>query len=95
MKVTVIATGFNRAGLPQIERGPIISESRMISGGPPIMMNDLDFPPRSERDVESELFVAAGPSGSDEGPVVDVHTEEPKNDLEMPAFLRRERRLFQ
>lgn len=95
VKVTVIATGFNRAGLPQIDRSPIISESRMISGAPSMSMQDTDFPPRMqrEREMESEQIVAG--ASSDEGPVVDVQTEEPKNDLEMPAFLRRERRLFQ
>ncbi len=99
VKITVIATGFQRANLPAIERGAGVQESRIISGPPQITFGNAsssqDAPPpifgrrEEEPAVEQETIAAIAA-------VVEANEEEhSKNDLDMPAFLRRERRLFQ
>ena len=75
VKITVLATGFQRPGLPMRERSAF----------------DSAFPEREPEPARYEPVpqpepVAAAPQ---EPP------EEPKDDLELPAFLRRDRRLFQ
>jgi len=99
VKITVIATGFQRANLPAIQRDPMVQESRMIAGAPSMHQT----PPHSQMNGRPEDTEAEIPEQREEEPqnvsaanaVVDVKEEPPKNDLEMPAFLRRERRLFQ
>ncbi len=97
-KITVIATGFQRAGLPVVrsnsfdqvmERAtePRFTEPRFIAAPEPSMQDELvnEEVEREPEVVEEEVLVAA------ESP----SPEEAKNDLELPAFMRRERRLFQ
>jgi cell division protein FtsZ len=106
VKITVIATGFQRANLPLIDRGSSVNEGRMISG-PPSMLSHSEhsssasesaredigpmiMPPISEQPMASMESIPATAT------VLEAKAEEQtKNDLEMPAFLRRERRLFQ
>jgi cell division protein FtsZ len=84
VKMTVIATGFQRAGLPMFERK---SSGAFESAFDSSRFSDAadDRPEESE-----EAPVAAAVNGTP-APVV----EEPKDDLDMPAFLRRDRKLFQ
>jgi cell division protein FtsZ len=98
VKITVIATGFQRSNLPTIERGRAADESRMIAAAsqalpaPMPMEQSMSLPVSvtiEETDpIESEIEIATTPT------MASV-PEEQKNDLDMPAFLRRERRLFQ
>jgi cell division protein FtsZ len=86
VKITVIATGFQRAGLPSFER-----------------KSSAPF----ESAFDSSRFADTEPAGEDgekeaaEVPVAAVNgnaaasADEPKDDLDMPAYLRRERRLYQ
>jgi cell division protein FtsZ len=84
VKMTVIATGFQRAGLPTFERKTNGAfESAFDSSRFSDSADDLSPEPE-------EAPVAAAVNGT---PVPVV--EEPKDDLDMPAFLRRERKLFQ
>jgi cell division protein FtsZ len=106
VKITVIATGFQRANLPLIDRGSSVNEGRMISGPPSMLshsersamvtesagadMGPIIMPPISEQPMASMESIPATAT------VLEAKAEEQtKNDLEMPAFLRRERRLFQ
>ena len=115
VKITVIATGFQRVGLPAIDRNqqPIITETKMIQGPPP--QQHYAAAHRPEPTVRS-AFGGNG-AGSQAAPEPQFETEdleaidttakvveseapqeqdeEPRSDLDMPAFLRRERRLFQ
>jgi cell division protein FtsZ len=84
VKVTVIATGFQRAGLPTIER----------------KSSNSTFDDRFSDSMPSRPMIAdEQPAIEEPEPVVTVSAtpdpEEPKDDLETPAFLRRERKLFQ
>jgi cell division protein FtsZ len=106
VKITVIATGFQRANLPLIDRSSSVNEGRMISGPPSMLghsehsaivtesaradMGPMIMPPISEQPMASMESIPATAT------VLEAKAEEQtKNDLEMPAFLRRERRLFQ
>jgi cell division protein FtsZ len=90
VKVTVIATGFQRENLPAIIRGSAREERQLPAPEPAQIgraVNPLDF------DAEAVVEEAV-----EEGAVtVEATPQEPqdRNDLDMPAFLRRERRLFQ
>ncbi len=106
VKITVIATGFQRANLPAIDRGTSVQEGRMISGPPqvaystpmprqdaePIFGRRDDEPAPVEREPEPVQQEAIATTATVIEPKGD---EPPKTDLDMPAFLRRERRLFQ
>ncbi|MGH9632920.1 MAG: hypothetical protein ACRD7E_31835, partial [Bryobacteraceae bacterium] len=84
--------GFQRAHLPTIERALSMQESRMISAPSGAANGSGFFRDRDER--------TQGDPSSEE-PAIDVTAnnetseEQPQDDLDMPAFLRRERRLFQ
>jgi cell division protein FtsZ len=99
VKITVIATGFQRPGLPVIDRGNSIQESRMISGPPSLA--EMREPVNTNGSageyatVSSELMPNDEHGVSASEAVLDVKEEQVKNDVEVPAFLRRERRLFQ
>jgi cell division protein FtsZ len=130
VKITVIATGFQRAGLPSIERErtPVVTESKMISGPPPQSPFPQSTPPeisiRPQRAnpfadrsrfedrpaaaarAEAEPEIVAAPSDPEAinatATVIDPdkpqeagQEEEQRSDLDVPAFMRRERRLFQ
>jgi cell division protein FtsZ len=88
VKITVIATGFQRANLPAIERKQA-GDFTDTPANQPLVFDD-EFPGRSDSDTEPAL---AGSNGNGAGSTQSA--EEAKDDLEMPAFLRRERRLFQ
>jgi cell division protein FtsZ len=100
VKITVLATGFQRSNLPAIERGTSVQEGRMISGPPQRQQIAQDNPPIFSRH-EDEPFsdrqpeVENGDAIATTATVVTKEEDQPKNDLDMPAFLRRERRLFQ
>ncbi len=106
VKITVIATGFQRANLPAIDRATSVQEGRMISGPPqrsygtpapreeaePIFGRRDDEPPPVQREPEPPQQEAIATTAT----VIEPKGDEPqKTDLDMPAFLRRERRLFQ
>jgi cell division protein FtsZ len=83
VKITVIATGFQRAGLPSIDRRSSgLSEDRRT-----------EMPVYEETSAESEPSIAV--SAGAEAPAAGTQGEESGENLELPAFLRRERRLFQ
>lgn len=111
VKITVIATGFERETLPQIERR--VRQSDMIpfesmQSAPRVMVAsagvagnafasfDTHVPPIVEH-TEPEEFLYS-PEPTEEVPIV-VDAAAPaaveEDDFEMPAFLKRERRLFQ
>ena len=94
VKITVIATGFQRAGLPAIHRGPVMMEEprRISSPAPMPVPSPYEEPEMMEEPVmqEDEPVMATA-----SGAVIETSVEQVQNDIEMPAFLRRERRLFQ
>jgi cell division protein FtsZ len=86
VKITVIATGFQRANLPAVDRETAPFRSDVAAAG-------ISTPvPESAVDGDMEHVAAAAASGTS---AVAVEEEDTKNDVDMPAFLRRERRLFQ
>ncbi len=91
VKITVIATGFERETLPQIERRVRQSETIIIDT--PMVMaasaghSNNAFPIVMEAEPEPEQQ----PIHIEEAPVV----VEDSDDYDVPAFLKRERRLFQ
>jgi cell division protein FtsZ len=92
VKITVIATGFQRANLPAIERKATVGDDRFSDGNSASRPLVFDEPFRQRSEPDSTPAVAAA---EDDEQVEATPAEEPKDDLEMPAFLRRERRLFQ
>jgi cell division protein FtsZ len=98
VKITVIATGFQRANLPVIERPASVAvhERPQAANGHARAAEVPDFAGSShlsngtdeqrESEQNEEVLVHAETSSQE---------DEPKSDLDMPAFLRRERRLFQ
>jgi cell division protein FtsZ len=91
VKITVIATGFQRENLPQLARRPVAGvESMMPEPVPP--------PPAPVMEPvmnHGSLFRDMPPTP----PPPPQETQEPASvgadDLEVPAFMRRERRLYQ
>jgi cell division protein FtsZ len=88
VKITVIATGFQRDNLPAIVRNSVTMSRDMTATSRALLPEYDEAPallPPSREDVivEPEPVPAA------------MSDDEVRNDLEMPAFLRRERRLFQ
>jgi len=82
VKITVIATGFQRENLPEIERR-----------APAEMIGERTFEPGIEDSVPTPMHMEAQETEFPREPV--VTSAAPADDLETPAFLRRERRLFQ
>ena len=99
VKITVLATGFQRSNLPAIDRGAGVQEGRMISSAPQRQIAQDNPPIFSRRDDEPIVQHQPGEQHDDAiaatATVVTKEEDQPKNDLDMPAFLRRERRLFQ
>jgi cell division protein FtsZ len=106
VKITVIATGFQRPGLPAVRSNNMndqvmerATEPRYIAAPEPTIAQerlDIDEEPEiieieTEVVVEEEVAVAAAGPAAKPAPA----SEEQKNDLDLPAFMRRERRLFQ
>ena len=106
VKITVIATGFQRANLPAIDRGTSVQEGRMISRPPQmsygISAAQRDAEPIFGRRDDDPAPVQLEPEPPQQEAIATTATvienkddQQPKSDLDMPAFLRRERRLFQ
>jgi len=90
VKITVIATGFRRDNLPEIERRPA---SDFIDGSSPFELPEE--PPREE--VEPEIIEQAAEVAREAVESIEeqpVPEEEEQDDIEVPAFARRERGLF-
>jgi cell division protein FtsZ len=93
VKITVIATGFQRDSLPQLTRRPpaVAFESLMPEPAPP--------PPAPvlEPVLAASSFFHETPPAPPPPPAPEI--EEPAavaaEDIEIPAFMRRERRLYQ
>ena len=97
VKITVIATGFERESLPQIERRVRQSETIVIDT--PMVMaasagvtsnafTSFDPPPPM-------IMEEPAPEPEPEPMVMKEEVVEEVDDYDMPAFLKRERRLFQ
>jgi cell division protein FtsZ len=86
VKITVIATGFERASLPAIERrAPKVAA---VAEAPPPPPEEPAQPPQAEPvEEEAPAAMAAAANGSPTEPLFD--------DLDVPAILRRERRMYQ
>ena len=104
VKITVIATGFQRSNLPHIDRSSSFErdrhhESRAETRTPIVATPASRIEPEPEPEevvaaiAEAEASMAQGEPGA--LTVVSESTDDGKNDLDMPAFLRRERKLFQ
>ena len=90
VKITVIATGFQRDNLPQLAR-------RAVAGAEAVMPEPVPPPPAPVMEPvmnHGSLFRDMPPT-----PPPPQETQEPApvgaDDLEVPAFMRRERRLYQ
>lgn len=103
VKLTVIATGFERQTLPQIQRRKTPG-SQPITVDPSLFM-ELPTPPPPitpiERDPFSETHLdtpeaewVAPPQASEPTTTEAPKPVDPFDDVDTPAFLRRERRLF-
>ncbi len=86
VKITVIATGFQRDNLPEIERR---SATAFISGDSPFEM-DLEMDP-AELNQDSDT---REPEIVDQPVAEQAEEPDPTDDLEIPAIARRERGLF-
>ena len=96
VKITVIATGFQRDNLPQLNRRSAISEAVVSEPAP------TPAPPPPAPVLEP---VMSSPSLFREAPPAPPAPPEPEieepapmpatDDIEIPAFMRRERRLYQ
>jgi cell division protein FtsZ len=91
VKITVIATGFQRDNLPQLAR-------RAVAGAEAVMPEPVPPPPAPVMEPvmnHGSLFRDMPPTP----PPPPQETQEPASvgadDLEVPAFMRRERRLYQ
>ena len=94
VKITVIATGFQRDNLPQILRKQErVHDSTAARVAAPEPSTSGPTPPAPE--LEQETPAAA--SEPDQEPEFEqqIQTQIPLNDLDMPAYLRRDRRLYQ
>ncbi len=101
VKLTVIATGFERQTLPQIQRRKTPG-SQPIAVDPALFM-ELPTPPiapiEREQFAETELDTpeaewVAPPQAAEPATTEAPKPADPFDDVDTPAFLRRERRLF-
>ncbi len=89
VKITVIATGFQRDNLPQLARRAVASvESVMPEPMPPPPAPVME-PAMNHASLFRDMPPAPPPQEKHEPATV------PADDLEVPAFMRRERRLYQ
>jgi cell division protein FtsZ len=103
VKITVIATGFQRSNLPAIERNSSVLE-RPDRNDREMRPATIATPAASYRQDDVSMAEEAElPSEETAGraqtltitAVEEPEEQDTKNDLDMPAFLRRERKLFQ
>ena len=99
VKITVIATGFQRENLPAIARAAVAGVGTVESvspAPPPAVEPELSsFPFVASPEPEPVIEAAAEPEPA---PIPEQPMEEPAlsmNDLDVPAYLRRNRRLYQ
>jgi len=103
VKLTVIATGFERQTLPQIQRRKTPG-SQPVPVDPALFM-ELPTPPPPIAPLEREPFSAietdtpeaewvAPPQAAETAAAETPKPVDPFDDVDTPAFLRRERRLF-
>jgi cell division protein FtsZ len=91
VKITVIATGFQRDNLPQLAR-------RAVAGAEAVMPEPVPPPPAPVMDMNhGSLFRDMPPPPPAPAPPQETQETAPvgADDLEVPAFMRRERRLYQ
>jgi cell division protein FtsZ len=85
VKITVIATGFQRDSLPHISRrGEVLDAAHAMPGMP------TQAPAAAPEPEPEPVVMARTPP-----PPPLVEEEPPIHDLDVPAFLRRDRRLYQ
>ncbi|MGA3026458.1 MAG: cell division protein FtsZ [Bryobacteraceae bacterium] len=102
VKITVIATGFQRDNLPKIARpapAAVIVETAPEPPPPPPAPEFSSFPFVAEPEPEPVMEAVAEPEPAPPpAPAPQMPAEEPvlsANDLDVPAYLRRNRRLYQ
>ncbi|HLK17662.1 MAG TPA: cell division protein FtsZ [Bryobacteraceae bacterium] len=94
VKITVIATGFQRDNLPTLARRVTVGGAESIAQSP---VPEPIFPtpaPVMEPVMSSAPLFRDTPAPPPPAPVVE-EPQVPVDDLEVPAFMRRERRLYQ
>jgi cell division protein FtsZ len=103
VKITVIATGFQRPNLPPIERSSSILD-RTDRTEREMRPAIIATPASSHRHEDEISMLEEEPSSAETASnaqtltvtaVEEPEEEDTKNDLDMPAFLRRDRKLFQ
>jgi cell division protein FtsZ len=110
VKITVLATGFQRAGMPA-SRSTHTSDQVLERATDPRHFSAISETPIpasrfDERDEEAEgqagesapedeMAAVSAAGASSNGSAENANPEDAKNDLDLPAFMRRERRLFQ
>jgi cell division protein FtsZ len=96
VKLTVIATGFERHTLPQIQRRQAAGAG--VDAGSAMSVLELPSPPGplSEPVVREsvEVVTASAERVAAPAPPAEPPPADPFDDVDTPAFLRRERRLF-
>lgn len=91
VKITVIATGFERETLPQIERRVRQAEVEQ----PMVMAASAGVTTNAFTSFDTMIAPEPEPEPEPETPIQPEPQAEPEDDYDMPAFLKRERRLFQ
>jgi len=91
VKITVIATGFERETLPQIERRVRQAEVEQ----PMVMAASAGVTTNAFTSFDTMIAPEPEPEPEPEIPIQPEPQAEPEDDYDMPAFLKRERRLFQ
>jgi cell division protein FtsZ len=103
VKITVIATGFERPSLPEIERRPKRPETRVAAPAPKPEPEPEPAPPPAHPEPVVEMDLAPEPPQPllpelqfEPPPIVErPETSSAYDDVETPAILRRERKLFE
>ena len=98
VKITVIATGFQRDNLPAIARAAVATAGEPAPAPAPPAEPEFSSFPFVEGPPEPEVQAVAEPAPEPERPMPQQPVEEPAlsmNDLDVPAYLRRNRRLYQ
>lgn len=110
VKITVLATGFQRAGMPALRPSHTSDQVLERATDPrhfsavsetPIPTSRFDESDGETREQtaegapEDDLAAVSAAASSSNGSAESATPEDAKNDLDLPAFMRRERRLFQ
>jgi cell division protein FtsZ len=91
VKITVIATGFQRDNLPQLARRIDRDSEKAVA------QSAGHEPPPPAPEVTEPLYEPPIAAASEPEPEIEeqIQTQIPLNDLDMPAYLRRDRRFYQ